>query len=193
MSCVRRSHGCLSAGRITSEEGPHKAKLWSAATSGPPPKPYEFGPDGPDGTLNKNGGETDKRDRPYQPVQTLTKETPGPDGPDDGHGSAGEPTSGPPHDLSGEQRQSLAGAKTTTPPTPRGGAGELAKDHEAIAELAKHVGCLRVQGHGARRAGQPVWSGLVSGPARREAETGRSAYDAHVRHQEMGRRDGDLG
>ena len=51
--------------------------------------------------------------------------------------------------------QPLAVAKTTPPPLPTGGAGEPAKDPEAMAELAKHVGCLACRGTGLDGQGNP--------------------------------------
>ena len=46
----------------------------------------------------------------------------------------------------------LADSETTPPPLPTGGAGEPAKDHEA---MAKHVGCLRCGGTGFDGQGKP--------------------------------------
>ena len=111
------------AGQITSTEGPRKAKLWSVETSGSPTGSPIFEPDEPDEPDNENGGEPEKPDRPVQLVQTLTKETPEPDEPDDLPLCRG--TDRPVHDIgsSGEQRLPLAGAKTTMPSPPRGGAG----------------------------------------------------------------------
>ena len=97
------------AGLITSEEGPHKAKLWSVVTSGSPTETPMFEPDEPD---NKNGGEPDTPDRP---VQTLTE----PDEPDDPSSCATDLIEGAPIGTSSTRRP-LAQAKTTPPHSPQG-------------------------------------------------------------------------
>ena len=98
-------------------------------------------------------------------------------------------------------RDAPCGARSCAPCTgesdhgtyPRGGGWRTGERPRGYGGTGETRGVSPVRGHRGRRAGQPVWSGLVSGPARREAETGRSTCDAHVRHQEMGRRDVDLG
>ena len=100
-----------------------------------------------------------------------------------GHGLGERPT----------ENLRLTDSENTPPPLPTGGGWRTGERPRGYGETGETRGVSRVQGHGARRAGQPVWSGLVHGPARQEAETGRSARDAYVRHQEMGRCDEDLG
>ena len=59
-----------------------------------------------------------------------------------GHGLGERPT----------ENLRLADSENTPPPLPTGGAGEPAKDHEA---MAKHVGCLRCGGTGLDGQGKP--------------------------------------
>ena len=139
------------AGRIACDTGLRSAKLWSVTTSGSPPATPMFEPVEPvlvhaTGSVNVYGVEPDEPVL-VQPVQTLVNQTPEPDDlnqtpePDDLHGG----------DLP------LAGAKTTTPPTPTtptGGAGEPAKGEDMV-NLAKHVGCLACGGSGLDGQGNP--------------------------------------
>ena len=136
------------AGRIACDTGLRSAKLWSVTTSGSPPATPMFEPVEPvlvhaTGSVNVYGVEPDEPVL-VQPVQTLVNQTTEPDDlnqtpePDGLHG-----------DLP------LASTENTPPPLPTGGAGEPAKDHEAMAELAKHVGCLACRGTGLDGQGNP--------------------------------------
>ena len=141
--------------RITSEDGPRKAKLWSVATSVPTGPNHMFGPVGPVGTLNENGGKTDKQDRVVRPVQTLSKEWTGPVG-----------TLDPSNHWTGEQRLPLAVAKTTMPPITRGGI--FAKDRpDDLSIPTPHGGEPAERGdpHDAECPGGCSGTGAVDGKA----------------------------
>ena len=129
------------ARRIASERGPRRSILWSVTTTSPtettdmdgPPEssgtsgpPYEFVPLVPLDPLNKNGAERNEH-IPVDPVeQTLTKGYPVPLDPLNENGGKrverdrADPALAVPLDS-----DPLAGAKTATAPTPRGGSGAV--------------------------------------------------------------------